>query len=390
MAGEIRVSLEPLVALSNHLTSTFVAREREVVAVLAGLASGEPVFLCGPPGTAKTALVEEVARCLNAKYFYYLLTRFTEPDELLGPLNVVALREGRWERVSENRLPTADLVFLDEVFKAGSAILNTLLDIILNRRILNGTTYVQLPLLALYTASNEVTSDADLVAFYDRLLIRVFVNHVPDHMLEDLLVRGVALDTRAPRRRPQVSVEYVKRLQAFTKARARLVAGDSALRSKVADALLALKEKGLQLSDRRKVKLLKVFAAVSTVLGEESPSVDSLAEALRLVAPHDEDELRKVEEVIVEKNLSSVNLTALHVVMEEAEKKVESALKALKSEALTVKELNDLEAIYARLSSVYRQIPNNLATYSLRVKVYGVLEGLKKVLSAAGIRVGGQ
>ncbi|MEM4762336.1 MAG: AAA family ATPase, partial [Thermofilum sp.] len=254
MAGEVKLDTRPILDLCNYLTSIFVGREREVVAVLAGLASGEPVFLCGPPGTAKTALVEEMSKCLNVKYFYYLLTRFTETDELLGPLDISALRAGEYKRIMANRLPDSDIVFLDEVFKAGSAVLNTLLDIILYRRILNGTQYIQLPTLAVYTASNEVTTDADLAAFYDRLLIRCFVNPVQDALLEDLLSRGVLLDTGVPRERVQLEKEYIRQLQKFVALRAQEIIADRAWREKIIKAILDLKGKGVVMSDRRKVK----------------------------------------------------------------------------------------------------------------------------------------
>ena len=86
MAGELpALSLKPLYRLQSELISRFVQREAEVFAVLVGLVSGEPVLLIGEPGTAKTAIVETLAKMIDARYFYYLLSRFTEPDELLGP-----------------------------------------------------------------------------------------------------------------------------------------------------------------------------------------------------------------------------------------------------------------------------------------------------------------
>ena len=84
-----------LIALRNYLVSSFVQREGEVTCILASLISGEPTILVGPPGTAKTLLIEKLSKSINARYFYYLLTRFTEPDELLGPLDIRGLREGQ-------------------------------------------------------------------------------------------------------------------------------------------------------------------------------------------------------------------------------------------------------------------------------------------------------
>jgi len=380
MAGEVKLDTRPILDLCNYLTSTFVGREREVVAVLAGLASGEPVFLCGPPGTAKTALVEEMARCLNARYFYYLLTRFTEPDELLGPLDVAALREGRWVRVSENRLPTAEIVFLDEIFKAGSAILNTLLDIILNRRILNGTTYVQLPILALYTASNEVTTDAELMAFYDRLLVRCFVTPVQDALLDDLLSRGVLIDTGVPRERVQLSKEYITQLQKFVALRAQAIVADAAWRERIVKVLLDLKGKGLFLSDRRKVKLVKLFAAVSTVLNEKVPSLDSLAEAIRLTAPHTPEDMERVESVILENGLSSFDISRYHAVIEEGKRVIEEVKKRVAEGTATLRDLSDLRQLRAELLKIYQQIPTNIVTLQMRNMIYSAIREIDALL----------
>ncbi|MEM4454893.1 MAG: AAA family ATPase [Thermofilaceae archaeon] len=380
MSEKVRVSLKPLQELAEHLTTTFVGREQEVLAALTALAAGEPAFFCGPPGTAKTALIEEMARCLNAKYFYYLLTRFTEPDELLGPLDVAALRAGEYKRIMSNRLPDADIVFLDEVFKAGSAVLNILLDIILNRRVMNGTTYVQLPLLSLYTASNEVTTDADLAAFYDRLLIRSFVHYIGDDMLDDLLSRGVLVDTGAPRERPSIPREYVTQLQRFVNARAQVIVTDTALRERIGKSIIALKEKGIVLSDRRKVKLVKVIAAVSTVMGEEKLSPSSVGAALLLTAPHDEEDVAKVKEVVIKQGLTPFDPTAYFTLLEEGLRLAEGALQKVRDGSLTLRELQELRGVRGELAKIYNGIPANLFTYSYRAKLYSAIKAIDEVL----------
>ncbi|MEM1909755.1 MAG: AAA family ATPase [Thermofilaceae archaeon] len=378
--GEVRLDTRPILDLCNYLTTVFVGREREVVAVLAGLASGEPVFLCGPPGTAKTALVEEMARCLNAKYFYYLLTRFTEPDELLGPLDVAALRAGEYKRIMTNRLPDSDIVFIDEVFKAGSAVLNVLLDIMLYRRILNGTQYIPLPLLALYTASNEVTADAELAAFYDRLLIRCFVNEVQDALLDDLLQRGILLDAGVPRERVSLSKDYILQLQKFVALRAQALVADEAWRERIVKVLLDLKAKGLLLSDRRKVKLVKVFAAIATVLNEKTPSLDSLAEALRFTAPHSPEDMEKVESVILENGLSSYDISRYHAIIEEGKKIVETVRKRVAEGTATLRDLSDLRQLRTELIKVYQQIPATVVTLPARNMIYNTIVEIDRML----------
>jgi MoxR-like ATPase len=298
------VSLKPVIEIRNTLSNTFVGREVEITALLTSLTSGEPLILVGDPGTAKTAMIEALSRLVNAKYFYYLLTRFTEPDELLGPVDIQALRDGKYARIMKNRLPDAEIVFLDEIFKASSAVRNILLDVILNKRILNGTEYIKLPMLTLYTASNEISTDAEDRAFYDRLIIRVFVKYVEESLWDELITKGVALPQAMSQLKPITDANYIRILQSATAQRAMMIANSPEYRSKYIEALSLLKQRGLEISDRRKVKVLYVTSAISIVIGESEPSLDSLADALRFVAVHTEDDIRKIEEVLLQAKLS--------------------------------------------------------------------------------------
>jgi len=122
-----------------RVLNTHFLDKQEIIRLLVICAiAGEHMVIVGPPGTAKSALIREFARLLDARYFEYLLTRFTEPNELFGPVDIKEFREGRYTRRTENTLPEAEIVFLDEIFKSNSAILNSLLHIINERRFSNG------------------------------------------------------------------------------------------------------------------------------------------------------------------------------------------------------------------------------------------------------------
>jgi len=332
MAQSQSVSLKPIIEIRSTLNSLFVGREVEIATLLTSLASGEPLILVGEPGTAKTAMVEALSKLVNARYFYYLLTRFTEPDELLGPVDINALREGKYSRITKNRLPEAEIVFLDEIFKASSAVRNILLDIILNKRILNGAEYIKLPMLTLYTASNEVSTDAEDKAFYDRLTIRVFVRYVEESLWDELLVKGVTLPQTMTQLRPAADANYVRALQSATIQRAIKLANNSEYRNKYIEALSLLKQRGLEVSDRRKIKVLYVASAISIVYGEDVPSLDSLADALRYTTVHAEDDLKKVEEVVLQARLSTAN---------EQMQKLLTLIAELKNQLENIKQLGD-------------------------------------------------
>ena len=157
-------------------------------ALLLAALAGEHVLLLGPPGTAKSELARRLQRLLpGAHYFERLLTRFSVPEELFGPLSLKALEDDRYERLTAGYLPSAEVAFLDEVFKANSAILNTLLGLLHERCFDNGQHRVDVPLVCLVGASNEVPQDESLHAFYDRFLLRVPVTPVDDAHFSALL-----------------------------------------------------------------------------------------------------------------------------------------------------------------------------------------------------------
>ena len=174
--------------LLNHLEAGLLEREHAVrLALLAALA-GEHVLLIGPPGTAKSELARRLHRAFaGALYFERLLTRFSTPEELFGPLSLRALEEDRYERIVEGFLPTAGVAFLDEVFKANSAILNALLTLLNEREFDNGSGRQRTPLISVVGASNEGPSDESLLAFFDRFLLRVPVQPVSDDGFSALL-----------------------------------------------------------------------------------------------------------------------------------------------------------------------------------------------------------
>lgn len=257
--------------LLRSMKTTFVDKDDIIDLMGVALVAGENLFLLGPPGTAKSALVHELSRKLQCRSFDYLLTRFTEPNEIFGPFDIRKLREGDLVTNTEGMLPEADLVFLDELLNANSAILNSLL-MALNERIFRrGRETRKLPAILFVGASNQLPQEDSLRALFDRFLLRAHCGPVSDSHLSALLEAGWALDARPPGEPSTITIEQVRWLQACVRE-----VSLEGVRGAYIDLVQRLRSAGLALSDRRAVKLQRVIAASAIISGRMEARVSDL------------------------------------------------------------------------------------------------------------------
>ncbi|MFK7739298.1 MAG: AAA family ATPase [Planctomycetota bacterium] len=271
--------------LLDPLRETFVGKHEVVDVLGVSLVAGEHAFLLGPPGTAKSAIVNEMTRRLGGNVFSYLLTRFTEPSELFGPFDIRRLREGELVTNTEGMLPEASVVFLDELLNANSAILNSLLTVLNERIFRRGRETRRLPLWMVVGASNHLPEDDALGALFDRFLLRVVCDNAPDDRLQDVLDAGWQFE-RADRDAAQagnsVDADCLPRLHA-----ALLEVDLTPMRSTFVKLVEAIRRIGLSLSDRRAVKLQRVIAA-SALLAQRSEANSTDLWVLRHIWESDE------------------------------------------------------------------------------------------------------
>jgi MoxR-like ATPase len=245
--------------------------DREVLSDVVALCAvaREHLLVVGPPGTAKSEAVRLVARQLGGRYFEYLLGRFTEPNEVFGPIDLRRLREAVVEVETAGMLPEADIAFLDEVFLGSTAILNTLLGILNERVFRRGSTVVACPLRVCVGATNRLPEDPALDAFADRFLARIFVEPVADAHLEDLLSAGWSAD--APAEAGPSLLPALDRLSAASRA-----CDTSSVRPLLGLAVRRLRAAGVQLSDRRVVRSQRLVAAAAALDGRSVADASDL------------------------------------------------------------------------------------------------------------------
>jgi MoxR-like ATPase len=269
-----------------HVKSSFVGKDEIIDLMGICLVGRENLFLLGPPGTAKSAMVRSLSQALHGQTFEYLLTRFTEPNELFGPFDIRKLREGDLVTNTEGMLPEATLIFLDELLNANSAILNSLL-MVLNERIFRrGRETRKLPALMIVGASNHLPEDEALRALFDRFLIRVRCDNVESELLDSVLDAGWKLEHDKVGEHPGVTAEQIRQLQGLLHS-----VDLQGIRPAYLDLVMKLRNAGVLLSDRRAVKLQRLIAA-SALLCERDKAQLSDLWVLRYI--WDTDEQREV------------------------------------------------------------------------------------------------
>ncbi len=264
--------IEKLNAVLTHVKESFVGKDEITDLLGITLLARENAFLLGPPGTAKSALVRALSDCIEGgKNFEYLLTRFTEPNEIFGPFDIRKLKEGELVTNTEGMMPEASLVFLDEIFNANSAILNSLL-MALNEKIFRrGKETRKLPALMFIGASNVLPEDDALNALLDRFLIRIECDYVDPDLLNEVLLAGWKLENETATERPSVSPAEIIGLQKECRT-----VDLSGIRKAYVDLVHNLRSTGIKVSDRRAVKIQNLIAASALMCGRKEAILSDL------------------------------------------------------------------------------------------------------------------
>lgn len=255
--------------LRDYLLHDLIERDTAVRLALLSALAGEHLLLIGKPGTAKSILARRLHLVFQeGDYFERLLTRFTVPEELFGPLSIKALENDRYERLTQGYLPSANIAFIDEVFKANSAILNALLTILNEREFDNGDQRIKLPLIAVIGASNELPDNPELDALYDRFLCRYKVSQVSEDAFPQLLTLRDSEQQPVPENE-RLSMQDIREIQ--QQAQSVTLPEDVILL--LQSLRLYLQQQNLYISDRRWRKIIKLMQVSAVTNDRDSISI---------------------------------------------------------------------------------------------------------------------
>lgn len=263
------MSKEKFKAIESELQTRYIDRDEQIHGMVLATLSGHHIELLGPPGNAKSMLIRDYAEYLQASHFQWLMTKFTTPDEIFGPVDIAAMKLGVFKRITTGKMPESQVVFLDEVFKANSPILNSLLSILQERLYYNNGTPMKCPLIFCVGSSNELPDeDEGLGALHDRFLIRYNIGYLQDSsQFEEMLKLKHGDKLVKP-----ITEEALLQDKQEVKV---LVPDDETIESMLI-VWERLREEGITPSDRRYKQMLDVMAAESWLLGATNIVAESL------------------------------------------------------------------------------------------------------------------
>jgi MoxR-like ATPase len=296
-------ALAKIQKIQDELNSILFEREEQIEAMLAALLSRNHVLLLGPPGTAKSMLAKLLCEAITeANYFQWLLTKFSTPEEIFGPISMKGLKEDEYRRVIDGKLPTAHVVLIDEIFKGNSAIQNSTLTALNEREFDNGTKRIPIPLLTCIGASNELPQGEELGALYDRFIVKFWVKPIEkDSNFIDLLCNNVHR-AQSKKKRPEVKTKITLKELSQLQKEVEQVEFPREIAKEMREIHLVLRTKGVIASDRRWTQAVGVMQAHAFLRGEDKVTTDELEILANILWEKPEDRAAIYKEVAKRSN----------------------------------------------------------------------------------------
>lgn len=354
-------------AIMDEQNTLFVDRAEAIRVLWLAVASRQHAFFLGIPGVSKTMLIEDLARrIVGANFFSYLMRKETTASEVFGPPSMSALRNDQFIIVTKGKLPEAHFGFLDEIWKSSSAALNGFLTIANERKFDRGDGRIDVPLISLFAASNELPQGEELAAIYDRFLLRLQVNDLEDEDFRTLLLREPCLNGKPT----TVSLDEIYKLHEVVNA----VKIPDSVKEKVVELRSRIRgEAQITFGPRRWLQGLSVVRANAVFSGRDEATEDDL-EVYQHILWDTLEEQSKTRRVILS-TINPMNMRFLELVdaAEEAYREVKKEVESQSAnvQAVALNRQGELVKITKELKVLSQQASGTMKDR--------ILEGYKKV-----------
>lgn len=291
---DLQVAQEKLIKITEELNKMFIEREEIIDCVICSLISQQPLLMLGDPGTAKSALAQELcSRIENGQYFNYMLNKTTDPSELFGPFSIKGMENDEFKRITTGRLPEAHIAFIDECYKSNSSCLNMLLTLMNEKIYYNNGKTIKSNLLTLIGASNEGPEDSSLDALHDRFIFRINVEYIKDagnrnKMYNNFINQRKGFSSLA--NKTTITLDELKLLNDKSK----VAKVDKAVIETFIRLVSSLDRDGVHMSDRRQNECFKILQAAAIIGGRDFVTVDDFNYLTYALWTH-EDELDTIK-----------------------------------------------------------------------------------------------
>jgi MoxR-like ATPase len=287
----IRKSLKRLRA---QLRANYLERDELIDVAITALIARTNAVLIGSPGTGKTRMVRDLVDRFSMSSFYYLLSATTQPDEIIGSLDLGELQANSvFKRDISGRVADVEVAIMDEVFKANSPCLNSLLEIMLDKTLTNGKTVVHAPLVSMFGMSNELPEDEELAPFWDRFAIRCVVPEVEVASQKALMMRKAGLIAQ-----PELTESISDTDLALMQSQSQTLPMPESVIDAALQVVRELKDNaGIVVSTRKMVQLVSIVSAYAYVLGATIVDEEHLA-ILKYILWSEQDQIPAINKVI--------------------------------------------------------------------------------------------
>ncbi|MEG2538370.1 MAG: AAA family ATPase [Clostridium sp.] len=347
---EVGIIIDKFKSISGELKSIFVERDEVIDNSLKALITGQCVLLIGPPGTAKSALVNELCkRIVKGRYFSWLLNRTSDPSEILGPYSIKEMEKDKFVRVTKNKLPEAEIVFLDEIFKCNEPTLNILLPLVNEKIFYNDGISVDVPLISLFAASNEFPEEDSLMALYDRMIFRMYVDYVGDVQNKLTMLKNfIKIDSK----NEEITVVSIEEIGVLKDALKFVEVSEDILKEYIS-LMNALLREGVVVSDRRQNECLKVLRA-NAMLNGRWEVISEDFKCLKDVLWNEPSEIEKIEEILKESAVSAYE-KEYNLIKKRYVEIIDTA-ETITNISMMVEIKGSIEYIYEKLKKIMREI----------------------------------